>query len=253
MAKIVFWNVDTQKDFINADGKLPVEGAEKIKTNLATLTNYAKDLGVRIVSTADCHNSDSAELSDKPDFIKTFPNHCMRGSKGVEFIEETYPGDHALVIDWEDEEVDTDMIAAADDIVLLKDAFNVFEGNKFTDKVLDKLDPDCIVVYGVATNVCVDAAVTELLKRKRNVVVVIDAIKELPGLPLEAVIKNWQKLGATFCVTTFNEKDFQSNPVKNIICVRNCSCDFPTIRDIMDAKSFKKAPKTPCDKTKFYK
>lgn len=50
-------------------------------------------------------------------------------------------------------------------------------------------------MYGVATNVCVDFAVKGLLQRGLQVYVPTDAIKELPGLPLEKVLESWKNEG----------------------------------------------------------
>ena len=41
MARIIFWDVDTQYDFMKADGKLYVPDAEHIIPNLKRLTDYA--------------------------------------------------------------------------------------------------------------------------------------------------------------------------------------------------------------------
>ncbi|NQU88116.1 MAG: cysteine hydrolase, partial [Mariniphaga sp.] len=48
--KILFWNVDTQKDFIDPDGKLYVPGAELIKGNLNVLTELAIKNKIRVVN-----------------------------------------------------------------------------------------------------------------------------------------------------------------------------------------------------------
>ena len=61
--KTIFWNVDTQYDFMRAKGKLYVSEAEKIETNLAQLTSLAKTNGIKVVNTADWHNKHSKEIS----------------------------------------------------------------------------------------------------------------------------------------------------------------------------------------------
>ena len=60
--KIIFWNVDTQKDFMNPDGALYVEGAESIKPNLKKLTEFARENNIFVVNTADFHFPDDKEL-----------------------------------------------------------------------------------------------------------------------------------------------------------------------------------------------
>src|SRR5574340_1672762 len=82
MAKLLFWDVDTQYDFMRADGKLYVPDSEGIIPNLKRLTDFAHARGIRIVASADDHVVGHRELSSQPDFKETFPEHCMRGTKG---------------------------------------------------------------------------------------------------------------------------------------------------------------------------
>ena len=191
--KTIAWNVDTQYDFMSPLGKLYVQGAEDIEPNLERLTEHFRDEGMTIVNTADCHNKDSGELSDKPDFMSSFPEHCMRGSKGVGYIMETRPN-APYVVDWQDKDVDLEKLANSREIVMYKDKFDIFSGNPHADKVLEALEPDRVIVYGVATNVCVDFAVRGLLSRGKEVYVVEDAIKELPNIP--SPVEDWKRLGA---------------------------------------------------------
>ncbi len=191
----LFWNVDTQQDFISPDGKLYVEGAELLKPNLQRLTELAKKKGIRVVNTADYHFDDSKELSNKPDFIKTFPPHCMANTAGADYIEETNP-EKPLVFNWnkkhkiKKEEIND---SKHRNILIRKDAFDVFEGNPFTEEILNALSPKTVVIYGVTTNVCVDGAALGLAKRVDNVLVLEDAIKELPKIPLP--FDKWKQLG----------------------------------------------------------
>ena len=53
--RVIFWNVDTQKDFINKDGALYVKDAETIKPALATLTNFARKNNIKVINTGDYH------------------------------------------------------------------------------------------------------------------------------------------------------------------------------------------------------
>lgn len=206
----IFWNVDTQFDFVSPDGKLYVAGAELLKPNWEKLTQLAKTNLITVVNTADWHYPGSAELSTNPDFINTFPEHCMANSAGAEYIEETKP-ENPFVIDWETEnyisknKVDT---INQRNIIVRKDAFDVFSGNPYTEQLLKLLSPETIIVYGVTTNVCVNDAVVGLAKRGKNVIVVENAIKELPNIPLP--FENWKKLGVKMMNLDKIGKMFQS-------------------------------------------
>ena len=100
------------------------------------------------------------------------------------------------MIDWDSE---LSIFAEFDDperfrnIVIRKDAFDVFAGNPNAEKVVKILRPDQVFVYGVSTNVCVDKAVMGLSERGIKVFVFEDAIKELPNLPLP--FETWKDAG----------------------------------------------------------
>lgn len=192
---LIFWNVDTQFDFVSTNGKLYVPGAELLKPEWKKLTLLAKTYCLKVVNTADWHFTESAELAEKPDFIQTFPPHCMANTKGAGFIEETSP-ENPVVIDWDKEFSLSEISNNAGNFrnyIIRKDAFDVFKGNPFTGQILKILSPKTVVVYGVTTNVCVNDAVVGLAERVPNVFVVEDAIRELPNIPLP--FENWKNLG----------------------------------------------------------
>jgi len=189
----LFWNVDTQIDFVYPRGKLYVEDAEDIRPQWKELTRLAKEKEIRVVNTADYHYPNSAELDASPDFVNTFPEHCMAGTRGADFIRETDPED-PVIFDWDKEYLITPELFERErgrNFIIRKDAFDVFKGNQLTDTILKHLDPEIVVVYGVTTNVCVDAAVKGLSKRVKKIYVVEDAIKELPNIPLP--FDSWNK------------------------------------------------------------
>lgn len=194
-ARYLFWNVDTQFDFVSPKGKLYVQDAELLLTNWKKLSELAEKKSIKVVNTADWHYPNSDELSNNPDFINTFPEHCMANTLGAQLVNETNP-EHPLIIDWDKKiEIKSKLLKVGKyrNIVIRKDAFDVFKGNSNTEELLDLLSPKIVVVYGVTTNVCVNDAVIGLAKRVKKVVVVEDAIKELPNIPLP--FENWHRLG----------------------------------------------------------
>jgi len=206
----LFWNVDTQFDFVSPQGKLYVPGAELLKPNWAKLTQLAKSKSISVVNTADWHYPNSAELSPNPDYVTTFPEHCMANTGGAEFIEETNP-ENPLIFDWNKEyritheTIDT---GRNRNFHIRKDAFDVFKGNRYTEQIIDLLAPKTVIVYGVTTNVCVNDAVVGLAKRVKKVIVIENAIKELPNIPLP--FESWEKSGVELMQLEEIEKLFQN-------------------------------------------
>lgn len=194
MAKVVFWDVDTQYDFMRADGKLYVPDAEQIIPNLKRLSQYARANGIRVIASADDHVPGHRELSDKPDFRETFPPHCMRGTPGQRKIPETALR-NPLVIEPERQDAAAlaKRVRAHDgDVLFHKHWFDVFT-NENVEPVLDVVAPDDIVLYGVALDVCDRYAIEGLLERRPGIrlFAVTDAMKPIHKDVSEHLLKEW--------------------------------------------------------------
>ena len=196
--KTFFCNIDTQKDFMNIDGALYVPGAEDIKEILSKLTLFAKENSIKTINTADWHFDDSEELSNTPDFINTFPPHCVGNTHGVGYIDETNMKDDINItfkwdVDYSDKFME-EAISRLREIIITKDKFDLFS-SKHTDKLINILRDEYtnVVVYGVAGDVCVKYAVDGLLERGFNVYLVEDATKALNIENYDTIKRNWIK------------------------------------------------------------
>ena len=193
----VFWDVDTQVDFIHPDGKLYVAGAETIVGNLAALTSFAHSSGIRIIGSSDSHTLDDDELADKPDFVDTYPPHCLEGTPGQERIPETALHD-VLVVEPEDApaEVLKRLRSHGGDILFHKRYFDVFT-NPNVGPVIDALAIDEVLLYGVALDVCNRYAVEGLLERYPGlpITVVTDAVRAINEDARDELLTDWQRRG----------------------------------------------------------
>jgi len=165
----LFWDVDTQIDFLSPQGKLYVPGAEKIIANLRRLTKFAVDHGIPIVSSTDAHVESDPEFSQ-------YPPHCLAGTEGQKKLEGTLRAEHFVVpnrlIDLPQK------IESCPQIVVEKQAFDVFT-NPNVDALLRALGNREVVLYGVVTEICVDRAARGLIQRGYRVNLVEDAIQHL--------------------------------------------------------------------------
>ena len=197
----ILWDVDTQVDFMLPDGKLYVAGAERTAPAMRRLVEAAHEAGIVHVASADDHELTDPEISNEPDFRNTYPPHCLRGTRGAEKVPETkqedplplshVPFPPGLV---------PELVADRREILLLKKNFNVFT-NPNTDALLDALDPDEIIVFGVATDVCDDAAILGFLERGRRVRFVEDAARGLDEERVAACTAAWREGGVEFTTT----------------------------------------------------
>ena len=203
MSESVFWDVDTQIDFMLPEGRLYVPGAETIAPNLAKLTDHAHAAGIRIVASSDNHDPDDEELSDAPDFRDTFPPHCMRGTRGQARIPETALRDPVIVEPEQDAaEVVARLAGHAGDVLFHKHCFDVFT-NPHVAPVIRALGISEVVLYGVALDVCDRYEVEGLLARFPEIAVsvVIDAVRALDEGGRDALLRDWEARGVTLVRT----------------------------------------------------
>jgi len=189
----ILWDVDTQFDFMLPDGKLYVPGAEETVPAMKRLVDAARAAGIVHVASADDHELTDAEISAEPDFVTTYPPHCLRGTRGARKIPETDQEDPVpLAL----EQV-PDRYLEGREFLLLKKNFDVFT-NPHTERLLDRLDPDEIVVFGVATDVCDDAAIRGFLARGLKVRFVEDAARGLDDDRVAISTASWREQGVEF-------------------------------------------------------
>ena len=195
MPRVIFWDVDTQYDFIMPDGDLYVTGAEAILPNLQRLTRHAQQRGIPIFGSVDNHRLDDPEISDRPDFQNTFPPHCIAGTSGQQKVPETRPRNPL----WIDPDAPADLIAQVQnhrgEILFRKQRFDVFT-NLHVDPVLNAIAPDRIVLYGVALDVCNAHAINGFLKRDTAPIQLVrDATQAIIPERGDLMVAEWRQRG----------------------------------------------------------
>jgi nicotinamidase/pyrazinamidase len=198
VTRTVLWDVDTQVDFMLPEGKLYVPGAEATIPAMRRLVEAARAAGVPHVASADDHELTDPEISDEPDFRNTYPPHCLRGTRGSAKITATEQVDPLpLALTPYPPGLLPSLVEGRREILLLKKNFDVFT-NPNTEPLLDVLDPEEIVVFGVATDVCDHAAIRGFLKRGRRVKFVENAARGLDDERVAICTADWRERGVAF-------------------------------------------------------
>lgn len=190
---VVFWEVDTQADFMLPGGKLYVPGAERLLPNIRRLTDAAREGRVFLVSHGCYHSKDDPEF-------QTFPPHCIKGTEGAAFVPEaltdkivTVPNDATAVVPRD--------VSKYQQVLLEKQTLDIFQ-SRHVGKLLKQFGDDVeFVVFGVVTEYCVRFAAKGLLERDRRVSVVRDAIETLKAEDGERTVRELTDLGARFIST----------------------------------------------------
>jgi nicotinamidase/pyrazinamidase len=189
----VLWDVDTQVDFMVPEGKLYVSGAEETAPAMGRLVAAARDAGIVHVASADDHELTDAEISEEPDYSTTFPPHCLRATRGARRVPETEQLDPVPL----GLELVPEHYLQGREFLLLKKSFDVFT-NPHAELLLERLDPEEVVLFGVATDVCDNAAILGMLERGRTVRFVEDAARGLDEGRTAACLADWRDRGVAF-------------------------------------------------------
>ena len=153
------------------------------------------------VASVDDHIPGDHEISDTPDFGKTFPPHCLRGTPGQEKIPATALEAPVVVPNRPE---DPAVLAARlarhmGEILIEKSRFDVFT-NPNAAAVVDALAPETIVVYGVAQDVCDAHAIGGFLRRGGlRVVFVEDAARPIDAARGAALLTSGSRRASPSC------------------------------------------------------
>jgi nicotinamidase/pyrazinamidase len=181
----VYFDIDSQLDFLYPAGALYVPGAERIVPAIADLNRYAAAHGIPVISTTDAHTENDPEF-------QVWPHHCVAGTWGQRKAESTLLDRRVIVPN----RLCDLAIDGARQIVVEKQTVDVFAAPNLA-RVVERLGADRYVVYGVVTEICVLFAVRGLLRTGKPVAIVTDAIETLKAADSERALAECRSRGAT--------------------------------------------------------
>jgi nicotinamidase/pyrazinamidase len=190
---LVFWEVDTQADFMLPGGNLYVPGAERLLPNIRRLTDAARQGRVLLVSHGCYH------AKDDPEF-KIFPPHCIQGTAGSAYVPEALT-EKVVTIQNDPAATLPSDLSQYQQIHLEKQTLDIFESCHAAELVKRLGDDPEFVVFGVVTEYCVRLAAKGLLERGHRVFVVEDAIETLKAEDGQRTVDELKALGAEFITT----------------------------------------------------
>ncbi|QIG39971.1 isochorismatase family protein [Microbacterium sp. 4R-513] len=185
MSKALFI-VDVQNDFTEG-GALGVEGGDAVAERISRYLEAHADEYALIVASRDWHDADNdngGHFHPEPDFIDTWPVHCVSGTQGAEY----------------DEGLDTSSVTHHVKKGQGQPAYSLFEGT--TDegqKVSELLEAAGVVdvdVAGIATDYCVRASALDAIEHGRHVRVLTDLVAGVAAETSDAALAELAHAGA---------------------------------------------------------
>ncbi|QNO37100.1 isochorismatase family protein [Protaetiibacter sp. SSC-01] len=160
--------IDVQNDFTEG-GALGVEGGAAVAQGITAHLEANPDRYDVVIASRDWHNGDDDNgghfaADAEPDYVDTWPRHCVAGTPGAEY----HPA------------LDTSLV----DVHVRKGqgvpAYSIFEGTTdegaaFSEE-LDRLGVTEVEVVGIATDYCVRASALDAIAAGRAVTVLSDLV-----------------------------------------------------------------------------
>jgi len=179
--------VDVQNDFTEG-GALGVTGGDAVAAGItAHLAGHAADYAL-IIASRDWHDADGDNgghfAAGEPDFVETWPVHCVAGTPGAEY----------------DPELDTTAVTHHVKKGQGKPAYSLFEGvTDAGETVGDLLTSHGVVdvdVAGIATDYCVRASAMDAIAHGRHVRILTDLVAGVAPASSEAALAELAHAGA---------------------------------------------------------
>jgi nicotinamidase-related amidase len=164
--KHLLLDIDTQRDFLLAAGNACIPNHAQVLANIRRVMAWARLENVPIISTAEVHynNNGATELA-----------RCIDGTPGQRKIPYTLLGDRQSFPADDRNALPTDVLQAHRQVILHKRCVDPFEEPRI-DRLLSEIEVDEFVLIGAGTEGAVLATALGLLRRGKNVKIVVDAL-----------------------------------------------------------------------------
>ncbi|MFG1719879.1 isochorismatase family protein [Micromonospora chalcea] len=176
--------VDVQNDFCEG-GSLAVGGGAGVAAGISRLLTTEPDRWDHVVATKDYHVDPGAHFGDPPDYVDSWPRHCVVGTTGSEFHPELatdrvetifHKGEHAA-------------------------AYSGFEGHAPDGECLAdwlrRHDVDRVDVVGIATDHCVRATALDAAREGFHTTVLLDLTAAVAPGTLDVALRALDGAGVT--------------------------------------------------------
>jgi nicotinamidase/pyrazinamidase len=175
--------VDVQRDFCEG-GSLAVAGGAAVAAGISAVLAADGSRWAHVVATKDFHTDPGSHFGDPPDYVDSWPVHCVAGTPGADF----HP------------ELDTDRIEAVFEKGQHAAAYSGFEGYAGGIGLAAWLRMRGVTevdVVGIATDHCVRATALDAVREEFATTVLLDLTAGVAPDTTASALRQLAEAGAT--------------------------------------------------------
>jgi nicotinamidase/pyrazinamidase len=179
--------VDVQNDFTEG-GSLPVGGGADVATGISAVLLGSPERWDHVVATKDYHVDPGPHFGNPPDYVDTWPAHCVVGTAGAEF----HP------------ELDTHRVEAVFTKGEHAAAYSGFEGHAGSIGLAAWLrmhDVTEVDVVGLATDHCVRATALDAVREGFATTVLLDLTAGVARATTDIALREMEQAGVALSGT----------------------------------------------------
>jgi nicotinamidase-related amidase len=161
----VLVDVDSQVDFLTADGHRPVRNLQVV-SNIQRVFRWARHCRLTVISSIDFHR-----ITDP---VRDVPQHCLAGTPGVNKLSSTLLPRRTLIQTDDTINLPHDLLTRYRQVLFLKRGDDLTRNPK-ADRLLTEIQVTSFIILGVGLEESIRLLALELLTRRQNVWLVSDA------------------------------------------------------------------------------
>lgn len=202
-------DVGTQRDLFTADGKACIRNHRRVLANIRRVMAWARKEHIRVISTVRVFNPAGSRFSTP---------YCVAGSEGARKLRYTYLARSLVYPSDGYTDFPRDLFERYDQVIQEVRSDDPFEEPR-ADRILSEVKATDFLVIGAPIETSVKFLVLGLLLRRKNVIVLADAVGSLEKHASEIALRQMQAKGAKL----LDSKAIVG--VSRLKKVGTCSCD----------------------------
>lgn len=187
----VLLDVDTQRDFLLAEGRACVKNHSKVLANIRRIMAWSRCENIPIISTAEVHPNNNGASAIA---------YCIDGTNGQRKISYTLTSNRASFPADDLNALPADLWCSYRQIILHKRCTDPFDEPRI-ERLLSEVQADEFVLIGAGTEDAVKATALGLLHRSKKVSLVVDALGSYNPKASKLALRKMKTKGAKLIAT----------------------------------------------------